>query len=387
MNTDFSFPLTNRQFVNEHGNIESIIFADPDSVVMSGDMAKTKKRLLSREKFRNQLRNQKLFTRHVTLASHTKLEPYQIERRDERLKIIEVLKKLVDEGYRPTTLATYTLLKERVQKLYPEYGGDNFRRKSTICKWWKTWQDKSCDNDALCGVKRHRSNNLSASTEAHLEHYVATTFSGSQSNIIKNHYNAYVTDAIEMAKSNPSLVPASERTFYRRISGMATLDQLLKNKDLPPKIRNRLLLTCQQKIRTFAPLQRVEADRMVTTMVLRDDKTGETVGPVSLYFAIDAYTRAILGIIMSYGAEKAEDVLNLIRHCVLPDPNSPCKGIPRVLICDNGSGFNNELMIKLSQRMGTQLTFAASDSPQKKPFIESFNDKVRKEFFEGFGYA
>src|SRR5690606_7880096 len=54
-------------------------------------------------------------------------------------------------------------------------------------------------------------------------------------------------------------------------------------------------------------------------------------------------------------------------------------GLPKQIVCDNGSEFTCKVMFKWQEETGVKLHFIEPGKPQQNGFVESFNGKFRDE--------
>lgn len=370
------------EFHNVKGGIESIIFMDSEDVVLSGDGQSTVKRVLKKGYFEDEIDKQH-FVPKLVEKPHLQLTQYQKDIIEDRLQYMSELKKLVKGGMSATIESTYHELITQVEKVYPATLATKHPAWKTVCRWWRAWVKTEFDDVALACKKRKCITKLNTPTEAFLQDYISKVYSDSNSTFKKAFYNDY-TDLVKQDQvDNPSLHVASRRTFYRRLNELSQVEQALNIKGLTQAERNQRLLTLQRKIKTYFAMQRVECDRVCLNMCLIDDETGMPTPPVNLYLALDVYTRCPLAVLVSFDAENKENGLNLLRQIYLADPNLSMSGKPVTLIMDNGAGFNNELVQKAGERLNTTIIYAPSNQPAKKPFVESFFNVLRDEFFSG----
>ena len=144
-----------------------------------------------------------------------------------------------------------------------------------------------------------------------------------------------------------------------------------------------------EKIVTTFPGERVEIDAVHLNVGLVDSETGEYVGKVILFLAIDVHTRYILGYSIVYGlkaAESAEGAKNLLQHVVSPKLMNGnysnewvCIGVPYCFHADNGPAFIAENTLRVCAMLNSDLHRSESRKSQRRPFIERFNRTLREQ--------
>lgn len=368
---------------NRYGNVESIKFADSTGIVLSGDGKETKQRLLPRKEFEKSLDAQ-VFLLRSSKHPHIELTEYQKSTVASRLIYMSMLKTLVSEGYPATTQETYNELIKRVESEHPATIATVHLKWKTVCRHWRSWVQSDFNDEALAEQKRTSDVRLNAATEAFLQHYVSTVYSCNNSTFKGAYYRNYKLEAKKASLKNNDIKIASQRTFYRRLGELTDAENVDNYKGLSPAEMNKRLTTLRKRIKTYYAMQRVECDRVVLNMCLIDDKTGQPTPSISLYVAIDVYTRIPISVVLSFEAENAAGGLNLLRQIFMADSNLTMSGRkPTALIMDNGPGFNNRLVKKAAERLGLNIHYTPSNQPAKKPFIESFFNVLRNHFFSG----
>lgn len=136
-------------------------------------------------------------------------------------------------------------------------------------------------------------------------------------------------------------------------------------------------------------MKRVEIDAVHLNLGLIDDETGEFLGKVIVFFAIDVYTRYILGYSLVYGispGETSEAVIELISSIVAPKIRSGnyrnewyCLGKPWEVHCDNGSAFIAENTLRFLTHLSIDQHRSETGKGQRRPFIERFNRTFRNQ--------
>ena len=160
-----------QEFLNEFGGIESILFFDDDSVLLSGDNGEKSKRLIKKQQFDKYLEEHK-FLPNCVEKPKLDLTKYQQRTRDERLLYLRVLKELVNEGLKPTVNSTYDELIKRVEKIHPHTQATTHPKRTTLCKQWKNWCNSDFNDDVLACKRRVGRTRVNSASEALLNHHI-----------------------------------------------------------------------------------------------------------------------------------------------------------------------------------------------------------------------
>jgi len=87
---------------------------------------------------------------------------------------------------------------------------------------------------------------------------------------------------------------------------------------------------------------------------------------------IDVYTRECIAIEVGQSL-KGTDVVRVLSRL------KQQRGLPRTLICDNGSEFASHAMDLWAYQNGVQIDFSRPGKPTDNAFVESFNGTLREE--------
>ena len=87
---------------------------------------------------------------------------------------------------------------------------------------------------------------------------------------------------------------------------------------------------------------------------------------------IDEFTRECLRMVVDTslsGKRVARELTSLVTN----------KGIPKVIVSDNGTEFTSHVILKWSQEAGVDWKYIQPGKPMQNGYIESFNGKLRDE--------
>lgn len=88
---------------------------------------------------------------------------------------------------------------------------------------------------------------------------------------------------------------------------------------------------------------------------------------------IDVYSRAIMGLVLSLRTPDAFTTAIVLRRAILPKPEWPAwtpRGLPRLLVLDNGRDFQASDVAASLNALGIQQQFCDPHTPDQKPHIE-----------------
>lgn len=140
-----------------------------------------------------------------------------------------------------------------------------------------------------------------------------------------------------------------------------------------------------------APLERAEIDHTPLDLLVIDDDSGMPMGRPYLTTCIDAYSRCVLGCVVSFEPPSFLTVAQCLKHALLPKTclraeqstlrnDWEAHGIPEELVVDNGAEFHSVSLEKACLELGTEIHYAPRRTGAFKGIIERFqktmNDSV-----------
>lgn len=282
--------------------------------------------------------------------------------------------------------------REKVIKIIAKrhkYSGKEVPSPSTLRRWYIAWLDNEMDIYPVIKqpkkprAKRHSEKMIELAEQVMDDYFlVANGLSRRQT------YFKYVEIAEEhLGQEGWGNKLISESRFYEMINELNQLDVVYARhgKDEARKFAN----SSEGKYVLDFPLQRVEFDAIHLKVGLLDDETGEFLGTVIVYLAIDCYTRCIVGYSISYGkkpSEVSDAVIELLKHCVSPKVKSPLAendwpltGIPFSIYGDAGSAFKCRAVTSFMAQIKTNHITTETRSPWRKGMSEAFNGTLRKQ--------
>jgi len=267
------------------------------------------------------------------------------------------------------------------------YTGKQVPSPSTLRRWYISWIENEMEIYPV--IKRAKKTRASRHSEAVVE-LAEKTIDGyyliPQGLNKRQTYFKFIEYYDELKAENKIEGKSiSESRFYELLNELNQLDVVYARDG---KDEARKFARCSEgKYVLDFPLQRVEIDAVHLKVGLLDDETGEFLGTVILYLAIDTFTRCIVGYSISYGTKPSEisdAVIELIKHCVTPktksvfaEHNWPLTGIPFALVGDAGKAFKCRVVTNLMAQLKCAHITTETKSPWRKAFVESANKTVR----------
>jgi len=372
------------KFVNAQDQVFSIAHLSNSSVFFESEEFGAAPFAVTVNEFKEQLQKEVLASAFELSNEIDKLDACQQKHLEKRKPYLTILKKLYAEGAHPTSVKTYETLCSKAQELTHSCKHPG---KSTINKWWKAYKQASFCIEKSLPKQPRVPKRLSKESEMIVNTYVHDTWLAFFSNNIARAYKLYEFEMKEKAINGKCADIASESTFRRRLLELNHYDEVTAAGNYNDiKKANRTML---KKINTSRALERVEMDRATFNISLLDDETLKPTGNLSIFAAIDCNNRIPIGLTLEFGeAESSRGTLNLIKQIFIPaSKDLNFSGIPEKLIGDNGSGFIAEKTNSVLEKLKTEYIRTPTGQAWKKPFVESFFNTLRKEFFEGLAFT
>lgn len=169
--------------------------------------------------------------------------------------------------------------------------------------------------------------------------------------------------------------PVSQPTYRAEIARLTTNRSIRRR--LGRKVANAL-----QVPRPISPFpvhgdrafERVHIDHTLLDVTLRDSLNGDELGRAWLTLAIDAYTRRIVGHVLTFAPPSAATVMLALRDIV-----ARYQRLPAVLILDNGSEFRSSYLQMTAAAFAVTLDYRPPMDPRFGSVIETCFGKLNRD--------
>jgi putative transposase len=123
------------------------------------------------------------------------------------------------------------------------------------------------------------------------------------------------------------------------------------------------------------PFQYVHIDHTELDIELVSSRTGKNLGRPWLTIVVDAYTRRILGIFLTYDPPSYRSVMMAIRDMV-----RRFNRLPEIVFVDNGSDFRSLAFKSFLKAMGCHLRFRPSGNPRHGAMLERMFGRLNVDY-------
>ncbi|GAD02651.1 DDE-type integrase/transposase/recombinase [Agarivorans albus] len=325
----------------------------------------------------------KVTERENTVAIHPITDAEKLAEAERWLAYLNELDISGSPGSMETRLKVIDSVSKRVSDPNPPH-------QMKLYRMHKKWGRKGRNIYALLNTKLTRTKPV---TEAQYdfamavidEHYLVP-HGGNRSALYRTYKEAFYLD-INQEKYELCGKPMSKTSLDNLLDELDPFQVSVAQKGL--KAARALFRDSNEKIITKHPGQRVEIDAVHLNLGVLCDETGEYLGRIILFLAIDVHTRYILGYSIVYGtkpAESAEAAMNLLRHVLSPKLKNGnfqhdwhTIGTPEAFHSDNGAGFISETVTHFYALLHSSIHRAESGKSQRRPFVERFNRTIREQ--------
>lgn len=173
----------------------------------------------------------------------------------------------------------------------------------------------------------------------------------------------------------------SQASIYRHLKQFEAYDVLFEREGKAAAQKTfRTVVGIQ---RAAEILERVEIDHTPLNIIVFCEQGKRGNGRPWLTAAIDKHSRLVVGYYISFRSPSAYAVLQCLRQIILPKDGLlasypdittawPARGIPSVIVCDNGMELHSNAFSQACLELGIQIQFCPAKKPQYKGSIERF---------------
>lgn len=135
------------------------------------------------------------------------------------------------------------------------------------------------------------------------------------------------------------------------------------------------LLNADTPVHGSRPFQYVHADHTLLDIELVCSRTGKSLGRPWLSLAIDAFTRRILGICLSFDPPSYRSNMMLMRDIVRRH-----RRVPQFIVVDNGADFRSKDFELLASLMGIHVRFRPAGQPRYGSVMERIFGSIHTQY-------
>ncbi|MFC4349518.1 Mu transposase C-terminal domain-containing protein [Kordiimonas lipolytica] len=203
-----------------------------------------------------------------------------------------------------------------------------------------------------------------------------------------------VIKAYKTACKRRNLKPVSDNTVRARLQEIPAR-LAMKRRESGRKARDKFDPVVDEFPRPKWPLGVVQMDHTPTDIIVVDEELRQPIGKLNLTIAVDIYSRAILGYLMSLEAPSATTVALCLAHAVAPKAvwlrergihaDWPMYGKMDVLHVDNGPDFKSEALKRGCDQHGIVLEHRPVKHPKYGGTVERLFETLNEEIHSWHG--
>lgn len=277
-------------------------------------------------------------------------------------------------------------LKQEIHKIASERGDNIPPSPVSVYRWYRRY---AANGNIVELVDRHeekgRRQGWSSEVLYVVEEVINTIYLNPQKHPARAVFEEIQRRLLSLQKINPDksdqLHIPSRSAIYRHVKKLQqyTIDAARLGK--PVADRKFRGVFGQQKAERI--LERWEIDHTPLDLIVYDEESLMPHGRPWLTIAIDKHSRMIVGLYLGFGNPSAYSVLQCLRQAILPKEELlshyeditlpwPARGIPEVLVCDNGMEEHSSSLIRACQELNIQIQYCPAKLPEYKGAVERF---------------
>ena len=251
----------------------------------------------------------------------------------------------------------------------------------TLWRWWKRFNSSRCISK-LVDRRSHSGRVRSKTLLSLFEEAVAEVFLTKQKHPCKAVYDEVKTKVLRLNRGLPEedrLPPPKRATIYRWLNDLHY--GLVKRARDGKAATERELRIALEGVSVTHILERIEIDHTPLDLHVIDKVTRLLLGRPWITLAIDRHSRCVIGFYVSFHSPSASSVLYCLKRAMLPkdlilsrfpDVHSPwpCRGVPDLVVCDNGMELHANAVEAVCYDMGIELQYCGVAMPEMKGAVE-----------------
>lgn len=283
-------------------------------------------------------------------------------------------------------------IKSAVRDVSVELGDTKPPHWATVWRWWGAYKGTKCFSKVV--DRRHRNGyKTNAVHFSVFEEAINEVFLTQQKEPGKAVVDA-VRDRISRINhgvpADQRLVAPSAATIYRWLNKLCR--RVVDEARLGKAHTERELRIVTGKVKVDDLMERVEIDHTPVDLLVVCKETRMVLGRPWLTLILDRKSRMILGFYFSFHAPSAYSVLYALRMAILPKEGLlsgiegirnvwPARGIPRLLVLDNGMELHSDALDKFALEAGIEIQYCGAGNPEMKGAIERMFRTLSHDLF------
>ena len=285
-----------------------------------------------------------------------------------------------------------SVITKSLQLVATELGDPKPPHWATYWRWWKAYKGTQCFSKIVDGRQRN-GYSTDAVQFSIFQEVVSEVFLTPQRKPGKAVIDA-INDRIyrmnQGVAADQQLVPPAPATVYRWLNKLSR--KIVDDARLGKAHTDRELRSVTGAVKVDDLLQRVEIDHTPVDLLVVCQKTRMVLGRPWLTLVLDRKSRMILGFYISFHAPSAYSVLYALRMAILPKDTLiaaiegicspwPARGIPRLIVLDNGMELHSDALEKFALEAAIEIQYCGAANPEMKGAIERMFRTLSHDLF------
>jgi putative transposase len=264
----------------------------------------------------------------------------------------------------------------------------------TLFRWLKNFVSSGKDLRSLVplqGRKGNRKRKISSEVAALIDKVIAERYLTPQRLSVRAIYDTlivYIDDENRFREPIDQLSIPHKTTVYRIVSKLDPYEKTSAR--FGKRIADYKFRTVKKGMLTTRPLERVEMDHTKLDLFVIDEERGLPIGRPLLATAIDAHTKSVVGVYVSFDPPSYLSVMQCIRHAITPKtyvkvkfPNIKntwdCYGVMETVVVDNAKENYSTHMEDACLQLGIIIQYAPVKLAWYKGSVERYFGTINKQ--------
>jgi len=296
------------------------------------------------------------------------------------------------ENAQETLSCNPSFLTKAIQVVATQLGDTRPPHWATYWRWWNAYKGTKCFSKVVDGRHRngYKTDAVQFSVFEEVVNEVFLTPQRQPGKAVVDAINDRVHRMNRGVEADQQLVPPASATVYRWLNNLCR--KVVDEARLGKAQTERALRTVTGTVKVEDLLQRVEIDHTPIDLLVVCKETRMVLGRPWLTLVLDRKSRMILGFYISFHAPSAYSVLYALRMAILPKEALvaaidgirspwPARGIPRLLVLDNGMELHSDALEKFTLEAAIEIQYCGAANPEMKGAVERMFRTLSHDLF------
>lgn len=321
-------------------------------------------------------------------SSLTEKEQAPVKR---KLAYLEGVKRLQGED-QADVLCSPAAITKVIQVVAEELSDARPPHWATCWRWWNDYKGTQCFSKVIDGRQRngYKTDAVQFSVFEEIVNEIFLTPQRMPGKAVVDAINDRIYRMNQGVGTDQQLTPPAPATVYRWLNNLCR--KVVDEARLGKAYTKRELRTVTGTVKVDDLLQRVEVDHTPIDLLVVCTKTRMVLGRPWLTLILDRKSRMVLGFYISFHAPSAYSVLYALRMAIQPKDSLiaaipgirnpwPARGIPRLLVLDNGMDLHSNALENFALEAAIEIQYCGAANPEMKGAIERMFRTLSHDLF------